>query len=213
MTSDEILDILETMFPQARCELNYRNGYELAVAVILSAQTTDIAVNNVTPSLFEAYPTPELMSQARPQEIEPYIRKIGLFRNKAKNLVAFSQMLVQQFQSTVPNTLNDLIKLPGVGRKTANVILSELYQIPAIAVDTHVERVSKRLRLAKPYYDVFAVEKALMRKIKKERWNKAHHLFIFFGRYQCKARSPMCEGCPFMSFCTYQKNIKDKEGK
>ncbi|NLC96595.1 MAG: endonuclease III [Erysipelotrichaceae bacterium] len=205
MTTDEILNELEIMFPNAHCELVHVNPFELAVAVALSAQTTDVAVNKVTPALFEKYPNPKLMAEASVKEIEEYIKKLGLFRNKAKNLKGMATVLVEEFDSVVPNTMEELLRLPGIGRKSANVILSVAYHIPAIAVDTHVERVSKRLGLAYKNDDVYTVEKKLNKKIKKERWNEAHHLFIFFGRYKCKSYRPDCNNCPFIHICKYQK--------
>lgn len=205
MTTDEILDHLEEMFPNAECELVHANPFELAVAVSLSAQTTDVSVNKITPNLFKKYPTAEVMAKASIKDLEECIKSIGLYRNKAKNIKGLANMLVEDYNSIMPNTMEKLIKLPGIGRKSANVILSVAFNIPAIAVDTHVERVSKRLGLAYKNDDVYKVEKKLNRKIKKERWNKSHHLFIFFGRYKCKAQRPECDDCPFIGFCKYQK--------
>ena len=214
MHTDEILDILEAMFPDAHCELIHKNPFELLVAVVLSAQTTDEAVNKVTPGLFAKFPTPEAMANASLEDIEACIKRIGLYRNKAKSVQALSKALVERFHSEGPQAHKDLTSLAGVGRKTANVVQSVCFDIPAIAVDTHVERISKRLGLAKVYDNVETVEKKLKRKIRKERWNKAHHLFIFFGRYYCTAKNPHCEGCPFVSICkkdkldTYKSNKK-----
>lgn len=207
--ANEILDIIETMFPNADCELVHRNAYELLVAVVLSAQTTDVAVNKVTPALFEKFPTVNDMALAIPKEIEPYIQSIGLYRNKAKNLVSLAKSLVESYDGIVPNTMEELVKLDGVGRKTANVILSEWYKIPALAVDTHVERVSKRLGLVKKDATVLEVELTLKKKIKKERWRKTHHLLIFFGRYHCKALKPDCNHCPLFDVCK-DKKMKSK---
>lgn len=203
-----ILDELEIMFPNAECELVHKNAYELAVAVALSAQTTDISVNKITPKLFKSYPTPYDLASADIKEIENHIKSIGLYRNKAKNIKGLAQGLIDLYGGEVPKEMDELILLPGVGRKTANVIMSVCFNIPAIAVDTHVERVSKRLGLAFKNDSVLVVEKKLQKKIKKDRWNKAHHLFIFFGRYKCTARNPKCEGCPFYDFCKYIKTIK-----
>lgn len=205
MTTDEILDELMLMFPNARCELNHKNPFELAVSVALSAQTTDIAVNKVTPDLFKKYPTPKDMAQADIKDLESHLRSIGLYRNKAKNIKGMAKMLYEEYDSKMPDKMEELIKLPGIGRKSANVILSVAFNIPAIAVDTHVQRVAKRLGLAYKNDDVYKVEMKLNKKIKKEKWNIAHHLFIFFGRYKCKAQRPECEGCPFIDFCKYQK--------
>lgn len=205
MTTDEILDILEEMFPDAHCELYHETPFQLLVAVVLSAQTTDAAVNKITPALFEAFPTPQAMAKADIKEIENKIRRIGLYRNKARSVQNLSKSLVESFDGVVPDTMKQLTSLAGVGRKTANVVRSVCFDIPSIAVDTHVERISKRLGLAKVQDSVEVVEQKLKRKIKRERWNKAHHLFIFFGRYHCTARNPKCEGCPFQSFCKKEK--------
>lgn len=205
MTTDEILDILEERFPNAHCELLHKNAFELLVAVVLSAQTTDAAVNKITPALFAAFPTPQALASADIKDIENKIRRIGLYRNKARSIQALSASLVERFQGEVPSSMKELTSLAGVGRKTANVVRSVCFDIPAIAVDTHVERISKRLGLAKVGDSVEVVEQKLKRKIKRERWNRAHHLFIFFGRYQCNARNPQCEGCPFAAFCKKDK--------
>lgn len=201
MKPNEILDKLDEMFPEARCELNYKNPFELTVAVVLSAQTTDIAVNHVTPALFEKYPDPSSMAEAPLEDLEECIRRIGLYRNKAKNIKGLAQGIIQLYEGVVPTTMEELTKLPGVGRKSANVIMSECFNIPAIAVDTHVERVSKRLGLADMNDTVVQVEEKLMNKLDRERWSHAHHLLIFFGRYCCKAKNPLCEPCPFKELC------------
>lgn len=213
MTSDEILDILEEMYPNAHCELIHKNPFELLVAVVLSAQTTDEAVNRVTPALFEKYPTPQAMADAQLSEIENSIRRIGLYRNKAKSIKQLSQSLLERFDGEVPSSHKDLTSLAGVGRKTANVVQSVCFDIPALAVDTHVERISKRLGLAKVEDNVETVERKLKRKIRRERWNRAHHLFIFFGRYFCTAKNPQCVQCPFASFCKKDKLEKYKQSK
>lgn len=205
MTTDEILDILEEMFPDAHCELIHRNPFELLVAVVLSAQTTDAAVNKITPALFEAFPTPQALANADIKDIEDKIRRIGLYRNKARSIQQLSISLVESYDGVVPESMKQLTSLAGVGRKTANVVRSVCFDIPSIAVDTHVDRISKRLGLAKVSDSVETVEKKLKRKIRRERWNKAHHLFIFFGRYFCTARNPKCEECPFQSFCKKDK--------
>lgn len=205
MTTDEILDILKEMFPDAHCELIHRNPFELLVAVVLSAQTTDAAVNKITPALFEAFPTPQALANADIKDIEDKIRRIGLYRNKARSIQQLSISLVESYDGIVPESMKQLTSLAGVGRKTANVVRSVCFDIPSIAVDTHVDRISKRLGLAKVSDSVETVEKKLKRKIRRERWNKAHHLFIFFGRYFCTARNPKCEECPFQSFCKKDK--------
>ena len=211
MKVNEILDIIEEMFPNADCELVHTNAYELLVAVILSAQTTDVSVNKVTPALFERFPTVNDLALASVEEVEPYIKSIGLYRNKARNIISMAKSLVNDYEGIVPNTMEQLVQLDGVGRKTANVILSEWYKIPALAVDTHVERVSKRLGLVKKDASVLEVELALKKKIKKERWRKTHHLLIFFGRYHCKAMKPNCKECPLFEQCK-DKNMKIKNG-
>lgn len=205
MTTDEILDILETKFPHAHCELIHRNAYELIVSVVLSAQTTDNAVNQVTPALFEAFPTPQALAKADLSDIEAKIRRIGLYRNKAKSIQGLANAIIERYHGEIPSSMKELTSLPGVGRKTANVVRSVWFDIPSVAVDTHVERISKRLGLAKPQDSVTEVEEKLKRKIKRERWNRAHHLFIFFGRYACTARNPQCEQCPFKESCRKDK--------
>lgn len=205
MTPDEILDQMEILFPDAHCELFHTNAVELVIAVVLSAQTTDEAVNKVTPALFERFKTIDDYIEADVKEIETYIKRIGLYHNKAKNVKELAVQLKERYDGEVPSSMKDLTTLPGVGRKTANVVQSVWFDIPAFAVDTHVDRISKRLGLAKPSDDVLEVEKKLKRKLKRERWNKGHHLFIFFGRYFCTARNPKCEECPFISFCRKDK--------
>ena len=210
ITTDEILDQLEIMFPDAHCELIHKNPFELLVAVVLSAQTTDNAVNKVTPALFESFPDPKTMANADIKDIEDKIKRIGLYRNKARSIQNLSKSLLTSFDGNVPQSMKDLTSLAGVGRKTANVVRSVCFDIPSIAVDTHVERISKRLGLAKVYDSVEVVEQKLKRKIKRERWNKAHHLFIFFGSYFCTARNPQCNNCPFQNICKKEKLEKYK---
>lgn len=205
MNANEIVDVMEEMFPDAQCELNHETPFQLLVAVVLSAQTTDVSVNKVTPALFEAYPDAPTMAEASPQEIEPYIRSIGLYRNKARSVHNLSVDLMEKFDGEVPSSYKDLMSLAGVGRKTANVVRSVAFDIPSFAVDTHVERVSKRLGLAKPADSVEKVEEKLKRKIDRDRWNQAHHDFIFFGRYHCTARGPKCDQCPLIDGCKKDK--------
>ena len=206
--SDEILDKLEEMFPNAECELNHESTFQLLIAVILSAQTTDVSVNKVTPNLFSKYPDAFALANANLSDVENCIRNLGLYRNKAKNIIECAIQLVNEYNGEVPSTMKELTSLAGVGRKTANVVLSVAFSIPAIAVDTHVDRISKRLGLSKPQDNVLDVETKLNRKIKRERWNRAHHLFIFFGRYFCTAKNPKCIECPFIEIC--KDKIKEK---
>ena len=205
MSVDEILSHLDRMYPDAHCELNHANAYEMAIAVILSAQTTDASVNQVTPKLFEKYPTVESLANAELKDVEQCISRLGLHHNKAHSIVNFAKGVVENYGGIVPDTMDDLLTLSGVGRKCANVILSECYGIPSLAVDTHVTRVSKRLGLVYQKDDVNTIERKLKRKIPKERWIKTHHQMIFFGRYLCHARSPKCGLCPFVSIC-HEKN-------
>lgn len=195
------LDTFQEMFPGAHCELNHDNPFELVVAVALSAQCTDALVNKVTKGLFEKYKTPEDYLAVPLEELEQDIRSIGLYRNKAKNIQKMSRMLLEDFDGIVPETQDELVKLPGVGRKTANVVASVAFGVPAIAVDTHVERVSKRLGFCRWKDNVTEVENTLMRKIPKEEWSDTHHRMIFFGRYHCKAQAPRCPECPLLDLC------------
>ena len=205
--TNRVLEALDTLYPDAWCELNHRNELELLIAVMLSAQTTDKNVNRVTPSLFEHYPTVQDYAQADLHDLENHIRSIGLYRNKAKNLKAMAIKLIEDFGGEVPKTKKELETLPGVGHKTANVVVSVAYHEPALAVDTHVERIAKRLGFAKKEDSVLVVEKKLMRSIPKDRWIKSHHQLIFFGRYFCKATHPNCQECQLYDLC------KDKEKK
>lgn len=200
-TPDQILDAIELIFPDAECELVHETPFQLLVAVVLSAQTTDASVNRVTPALFAAYPDAEHLAAADLEDVEDKLKRLGLYRTKARNIIALSQALQETFSGQVPQTYKELQSLPGVGRKTANVVRSVAFGIPSLAVDTHVDRVSKRLGLAKPADTVEKVEEKLKRKLPRERWNQAHHDLIFFGRYLCTARSPKCAECPFGSIC------------
>lgn len=210
MDTNYILDEMKKMFPNAKCALHHKNAYELIVAVVLSAQTTDEAVNKATPALFERYPTVQDLALGDVNEIATYLKSIGLYRNKSRMIHELAISIVNDFNGEVPDTMKKLTSLAGVGRKTANVVLSVWFDIPAFAVDTHVERISKRLGLAKFEDSVEVVEKKLKRKIDRNRWNDGHHLFIFFGRYHCLARNPKCENCPFISFCKKDKFDKYK---
>lgn len=207
LTKEETTKVIEAMgkiFPDAKAELDHENAFELLIAVILSAQTTDIGVNKVTTGLFEAYPTPEKMMAAELEDLEDKLKTIGLFRNKAKFIKRTATKLVENFNSEVPSSRKDLESLPGVGRKTANVVMSVAFDEPAIAVDTHVERVSKRLNIVEEDATVLQVEKVLMQKLPESVWSVAHHRLIFFGRYQCPARAHDHDEC----IAILQKNMK-----
>ncbi|UHA73029.1 endonuclease III [Paenibacillus sp. 481] len=200
-----ILDTIADMFPDAHCELNHANPFELTIAVLLSAQCTDETVNKVTATLFQKYKRPEDYLAVPLEELEQDIRRIGLFRNKANNIQKLCLILLERYNGEVPRKHEQLTELPGVGRKTANVVMSNAFDVPAMAVDTHVERVSKRLKLVDENDSVLEVEKKLTRKIPRDEWTITHHRLIFFGRYHCKAQSPRCETCPLLEDC--------KEGK
>ncbi|TAE38500.1 MAG: endonuclease III [Sphingobacteriales bacterium] len=203
------IEYFEAHQPNAETELNYTNPYELLIAVILSAQCTDKRINTVTPRLFERFPTPEPLAQASPDEVFTYIRSVSYPNNKAKHLVGMAKILVNDFGSTVPSDINDLQKMPGVGRKTANVIASVIFNAPAMAVDTHVFRVANRLGLTLKATTPLAVEKQLTKYLPKDKIFIAHHWLILHGRYICVARSPKCEICPISSFCKYfEANLK-----
>lgn len=205
---EQILKYFDENVKDAETELHYSNPFELLVAVSLSAQCTDKRVNMVTPKLFKDFPTPEVMANTSSDEIFNYIRSISYPNNKAKHLVGMAKMLVEQFNSEVPDNIEDLQKLPGVGRKTANVIVSVIHQAPAMAVDTHVFRVSARLGLTTNAKTPLAAEKQLVKFIPKEKIRLAHHWLILHGRYTCLARSPKCLECPISPYCKYfEKNF------
>ena len=207
------LDEMGKLFPEAHCELNHSNPFELVVAVVLSAQCTDALVNKVTKNLFQKYKKPEDFIAVPLSELENDIRSIGLYRNKAKNIQKGSQIILEKYNGMVPNDRDLLTELPGVGRKTANVVVSVAYGVPAIAVDTHVERVSKRLGICRWKDSVLEVEKTLMRRIPEDEWSITHHRMIFFGRYHCKAQSPKCEVCPLLLLCREGKKRMKAAGK
>lgn len=208
------LEQIEDMFPDAHCELHHSNPFELTIAVLLSAQCTDALVNKVTPKLFEKYKTPQDYLNVTIEELQDDIRSIGLYRNKAKNIQKLSELVINEYGGEVPKDRDELTKLPGVGRKTANVVVSVAYDVPAIAVDTHVERVSKRLGICKWKDSVLQVEETLMKKIPKSLWGATHHRLIFFGRYHCKAQNPNCPECPLLSICREgKKRMNQKEKK
>lgn len=192
------------MFPNASCELNYNNLFELLVAVVLSAQTTDKRVNEVTKVLFQKYNSPISLSQADYNEIYEIVRPLGLAKSKAQNIIQLSKVLNTKYNDIVPNTRVELESLPGVGRKTANAVLMEGFRIPAIAVDTHVSRVSLRLGLSKDD-NVLKIEQDLMNLFPKDEWYFVHHGLLFFGRYFCTAKKPNCEICKLKDICNYNK--------
>lgn len=203
-----ILEILNEKFGKPECALKYNTPFELLVAVILSAQCTDVRVNIVTSEMYKKVNTPEQFANLPVEEIEEMIKSTGFYRNKAKNIKLCSQQLLNEYNGEIPQEMDKLVKLAGVGRKTANVVRSVAFDIPSFAVDTHVNRVSKRLGLAKYNDSVEKVEEKLKRKIDRSRWNQGHHDFIFFGRYLCHSRNPECERCPFKSFCKKDKYEK-----
>jgi len=206
----EVIEMLLRTYPDAKAELNFSNPFELLIATILSAQTTDVQVNKVTENLFKEYRTPEDFLKMSEDELMEKIKSIGFYRNKSKNILATCKILVEKYGGKVPDVIEELMELPGVGRKTANVVISNAFGKDAIAVDTHVFRVSNRIGIAKSD-DVLDTEKQLMENIEKNMWSKAHHLLIFHGRRICKARKPQCNKCPLTEYCLYyRKSIRDK---
>ena len=202
-----LVDYFSTHQPNPVTELHYSNPFELLVAVILSAQCTDKRINQITPALFARYPDVQALAQATSDEIFTYIRSVSYPNNKAKHLAGMARMLLHDFNGEVPSDLNELQKLPGVGRKTANVIASVVYDAPAIAVDTHVFRVANRIGLTTNARTPLAVELQLMEYLPKETLGMAHHWLILHGRYICVARTPKCEICPLTHFCKYYERI------
>ena len=210
----EMIDVIADMFPDAECELRHDNAFELTIAVLLSAQCTDILVNKVTKSLFAKYKTPEDYLNVSDEELQNDIKSIGLYRNKAKNIKKLCQSLLNKFDGEIPQTHQELESLAGVGRKTANVVMSVAFNEPSLAVDTHVERVSKRLGINRWKDNVRQDEDRLCAVIPKDRWNKSHHQLIFFGRYHCLARKPKCDICPLFNDCRegqkrYKASLKE----
>lgn len=196
----KVLGVLHTLYPDAKTELNHRSPFELLVATILSAQATDVSVNAAAPALFERYPDAFALAQATPEEVVPYIRSIGLYRNKAKNIVLSAKKLAEEFGGEVPNDFSALVTFPGVGRKTANVVLSNAYGRPAIAVDTHVGRLARRLKFSK-HDNPDKVERDLQAVLPEDEWIFAHHALILHGRRVCTARRPACEVCQLSPLC------------
>lgn len=208
---DQVLGYFRTHHPVAETELHYRTPFELLVAVVLSAQCTDKRVNMVTPALFEAFPDAQTLAQATSEEIFPYIRSVSYPNNKAKHLAGLGRMLAHDFKGEIPSDLKDLVKLPGVGRKTANVVASVIFEQPAMAVDTHVFRVSRRLGLTKGKTPL-AVEQDLVRHIPKHEIHVAHHWLILHGRYICIARKPKCQSCDLKTACAFYAQNQPKHG-
>lgn len=214
MDAEDILDQLAMLYPEAACALEHRNPFELLIATILSAQCTDQRVNQITKRLFAEASTPQAIVELGVDRVRELIHGCGLHNNKAANIVATCQQLLEKHQGEVPSSREDLEALPGVGRKTANVVLSNAYGVPAIAVDTHVFRVANRIGLsAAPTPE--KTEKQLMAAIPRERWSHSHHLFIFHGRNLCKARNPQCGHCPLAEHCKYlaRKKQGSHEGR
>ncbi len=208
MNNDLLLSYLDELFPNPRCELNYSKDYELLIAVVLSAQTTDKRVNSVTKILFDKYDSIDKLAEANTEDISEIIKPIGTFNKKSVFVKNIAIYLKNNCNGIVPNNKSELVKMPGVGVKTANVVLSNLYDYPAIAVDTHVSRVSKRLGYAKNSDEVSTIEKKLEKKFPKDRWSKLHHQLVLFGRYHCKAVKPECSSCKIKEICKYYARIK-----
>lgn len=201
----EVLKILSEMYPDADSELIYNTPFELLISTILAAQCTDKRVNAVTAELYKKYNTPERFLELNEEELGKLIKSCGFYRMKAKNILNTCRILVERYDSKVPETIEELMELPGVGRKTANVVVSNAFGKAAIAVDTHVFRVSNRIGLANSD-DVFETEKQLMKNIDKKLWSQAHHWLIYHGRRVCKARKPKCEICSLSSYCMFYNN-------
>lgn len=203
MTTNNITDYLDELFPNPKCELEYTKDYELLIAIVMSAQTTDKRVNEVNKKLFKKYDTLEKLNSANIKDIEKIIKPIGTYKKKSLFIKEIANTLIKDNKLPIPNDREYLSKLPGVGRKTINVFLSVIYNEPLFAVDTHVNRVSKRLNLATEEDNVLEVEQKLMKKIPKDKWNKTHHQLVFFGRYKCKSQNPICNDCKLKEICNY----------
>lgn len=208
----KIVDILKETYPDAKCELNYDTPLQLLIATILSAQTTDKKVNEVTKDLFKDYPDLDALLTLTNDELEERIKQIGLYRNKSKNLILMFNQLKEKFNGEVPKTMEEIMSLAGAGRKTANVVLSNAFDVPSIAVDTHVFRVSNRLKLADSE-NVLEVEKQLQNELPKKDWTLMHHLLIFHGRRCCTARNPKCMECSLNNVCKYENKLKLNSNK
>lgn len=211
--SEAFASFLKERFPDASCTLVFHNPFEAVVAVLLSAQTNDLSVNKVTPALFALYPDPAAMAKGDLKKIEGCIASLGLYHNKAKNLLLLAQTIMEKHGGEVPLEFEELVKLPGVGVKTANVVLMEISRRPAYAVDTHVARVSKRIGFAKEADEPLIIEKKLEKTFPKESWIDLHHRTIAFGRAICHAKSPECGACKLHQYCSYFKKSSSTKGK
>ncbi|MBS5943060.1 MAG: endonuclease III [Finegoldia magna] len=199
---NKILDDLDSLYPNAKAGLDFTTPFELLIATILSAQCTDVRVNKVTAVLFKEHNTPKTILDLGVDGLAKYIKSCGLYKTKSKNIINTCNVLYHDYDSKVPDTIDELMKLPGVGRKTANVVVSNAFGTPAIAVDTHVFRVTNRIGIVNEK-DVLSTEMALMQEIPRDRWSKSHHLFIWLGRNLCKARNPRCEECILNDRCKF----------
>lgn len=198
-----ISQYVDSLFPDAKCELFYSRDYELAIAVMLSAQTTDKAVNKVTESLFKDYPSIEAIDQAPIKDIEEHIKSLGLYKNKARNIKGIAHTIIHEFNGKLPSDKDELQKLPGIGNKSAGVIRIEVFKIPDLPVDTHIIRISNRLGIASKKDEPIDIERKLKKLIPESNWIKTHHQLIHFGRYFCLAKSPKCENCKLREYCKY----------
>lgn len=208
--ASEVLNILRKMYPEAKCSLDFSNGFQMAVAVLLSAQATDAGVNKATPALFEVAGTPEKMNELNVEEIKEYIKTINFYNNKAKNIKKMSEQIMTEFNGKLPDNMEDLQKLAGIGRKSANVIMLEVYNDPqGIAVDTHAKRVSNRLGLSKQS-EPSKIEEDLIETFDKKDFKDINHLFVWHGRYTCKARKPECDRCNLKEYCKYYMDNKQE---
>ena len=204
----QAIQVMRREYPDAGTTLTADTHFHFLLAVILSAQSTDQSVNQLTPALFERFPLPKDLAAAEPEHVEPYIKRLGLYHTTAKYLVNCARKLVTDFNGVVPKTLKELTSLPGVGRKVADVVLAECFTIPAFPVDTHVSRVTRRLAMVPPKASLLAIEKKLMAAVPEDKWLDAHHSMIFWGRYRCMARTPRCSDCPLLPMCiTGQQNV------
>lgn len=213
LVAEKLSQYLKKRFPDAHCTLNFRNEFECLISIMLSAQSTDEGVNKVTPQLFAAFPTPIEMGQADLKEIEKHIHSLGLYRAKAKNIKALSEILVSKYSCKIPSDFAELTSLPGVGNKTAWVYLIEQHNIPCFPVDTHIARISKRLSLAKEGDDPTSISEKLRKLFPKEDWIFLHRAIIYFGREECKAVKPHCRDCPLQDYCSFFKKTSSMIGK